>query len=127
MQLFGRCNKPMQVDATLGTMAAITEMLVQSYEGVIRFLPALPAEWSSGSFYGVCARGGFLLNLKWKDNRLQQAEILAKQSGYCSIDAGYTVSEKPSGKKIKLVKAGADAVKFAAVKGEVYLVKAGLK
>src|SRR5215203_2257396 len=52
IQLFALCGKPMQVDGTLGMTAAITEMLMQSQDGVIALLPALPDEWASGEFRG---------------------------------------------------------------------------
>ena len=68
VQMFAKCFKPMQVDGSLGATAGITEMLLQSHESVIDFLPALPKEWSEGSFEGVCARGGFELNFQWKNN-----------------------------------------------------------
>jgi alpha-L-fucosidase 2 len=65
--------------------AAISEMLVQSHEGYIQLLPALPAEWSSGSFKGVRARGGFELDLAWEDGRITSLEVLSKAGAECRI------------------------------------------
>lgn len=55
-----------QVDGALGMVGAITEMLVQSHEGHLIFLPAIPVnEWSSGSIQAVRVRGGFLIDMTW--------------------------------------------------------------
>ncbi len=91
VQMFAKCFKPMQVDGSLGAAAGITEMLLQSHESVIDFLPALPKEWSEGSFEGVCARGGFELNFQWKNNKLTQANILSKAGEICTLHLPATV------------------------------------
>jgi alpha-L-fucosidase 2 len=67
--LFALCGKAPQVDGTFGTTAAITEMLMQSHDGFIKLLPAVPEEWANGNFQGVCARGGFELNYKWENKK----------------------------------------------------------
>jgi len=58
-----------QIDGNLGIGAAISEMIVQSHRGTIRLLPALPAQWSSGSCKGFRARGGISVSLAWADGR----------------------------------------------------------
>jgi alpha-L-fucosidase 2 len=78
LSLFAKCYTPLQVDGTLGVTAAISEMLVQSHEDVIQLLPALPKEWNSGKFYGVCTRGAFELNLEWENGVTKKVEILSK-------------------------------------------------
>jgi alpha-L-fucosidase 2 len=62
--LFAKCYTPLQVDGSLGVTAGITEMLIQSHEEFIELLPALPAEWPTGKFYGVKARGGFEIDFE---------------------------------------------------------------
>ncbi len=84
-QLFAKCFTPLQVDGTLGTSAAISEMLIQSHEGFIEFLPALPPGWSEGEFNGVCVRRGFEVNMKWAHNKLINASIKSKAGGVCKI------------------------------------------
>ena len=69
-QLFAKCYTPLQVDGTFGVTAGITEMLMQSHEGVIDLLPALPKNWPTGHFDGVCARGAFELKMLWDDGFL---------------------------------------------------------
>jgi len=81
LQLFALCGKSMQVDGSLGMTAAITEMLVQSQDSGISLLPALPDEWPSGEFRGVRTRGGFELDLDWKDKRITRLKVTSKAGG----------------------------------------------
>ena len=83
--LFAYCGSTLQVDGAFGLTAAVTEMIVQSHEGVIDLLPALPNEWSNGHFDGVCVRGGFELDIKWKDKEISSLEIISKVGNTCKI------------------------------------------
>ena len=119
-QLFAKCFTPMQVDGTLGVTAGITEMLVQSHEGVIDLLPALPNEWSEGKFTGICTRGAFQLNLEWKNSKVTRAVILSKQGGLCKIDAKMPVFVTSNGRKIAFKNAGNGVIEFMTNKGAQY-------
>jgi alpha-L-fucosidase 2 len=57
--------------------AGIAEMLIQSQDGYIEFLPALPVEWKTGYFKGLCVQGGAVVDLKWKDSKVQDALVKA--------------------------------------------------
>jgi alpha-L-fucosidase 2 len=71
-------NPPFQIDGNLGGCAGIAEMLLQSHQGFIHVLPAIPPEWEQGgSFSGLCARGGAQVSCSWKDGHVIEVIIRA--------------------------------------------------
>jgi alpha-L-fucosidase 2 len=83
--LFGQ-HPPFQMDANFGATAGIAEMLLQSHAGTIHVLPALPtAQWPTGHVYGLKARGGYEIDLTWKDGALLSAGIYAPHGGEVNV------------------------------------------
>ncbi len=119
-QLFADCAKAMQIDGTMGVAAGITEMLVQSHEGTIDLLPALPDEWASGRFDGVCARGGFELDMKWENKTITHLEVLSKAGNVCRIDAKGKCKVTKDGKTIASKTNPDGSIEFRTEKGGIY-------
>jgi alpha-L-fucosidase 2 len=86
-------HPPFQIDGNFGGAAGIGEMLVQSHTKYIDLLPALPAALPNGEVKGICARGGFLLNIKWSNAKLQQVEIYSKAGKECWLRYGDKISK----------------------------------
>jgi len=122
ISLFAKCGTPLQVDGSFGLTAAITEMIVQSHEGVIDLLPAIPAEWSTGQFDGVRVRGGFELNMAWKDQQITSIEIISKAGKTCRIDAGDGYKVTKGGKDVPAKTHGDGSIEFDTIEGGTYLL-----
>lgn len=97
-----------EMDGTTGLCSGIAEMLMQSHNGAIHILPTLPEKWDTGFVKGLRARGGFEVNIEWKNNELFSAEIYSENDGICTVNY--------KGKKIKI----------SAVNGERYLLDKNL-
>jgi alpha-L-fucosidase 2 len=97
--LFGD-HPPFQIDANFGGAAGIAEMLLQSHGRELRLLPALPQAWQHGRVRGLRARGGYEVDIDWREGRLKSAELLATATGTCRLCSSIPLLIRHDGKDI---------------------------
>ncbi|MEO6288200.1 MAG: glycoside hydrolase family 95 protein [Dyadobacter sp.] len=111
-----------QLDGTYGSTAVVAEMLIQSHTGVVNLLPALPKNWSSGFVSGLRARGGFEVDIQWKDGKLITGSITSINGGLCRLMSKDAISILREGKPVKTKRSNSNELVFTTQKGAVYSV-----
>ena len=86
-------HPPFQIDGNFALTAGVAEMLVQSHDGVVALLPALPSAWRTGSVTGLRARGGLELDLRWREGRLVEAGVTSRSSDRVRLGYGGDTAE----------------------------------
>ena len=123
--LWGKCP-PFQVDSSFGGTAGVAEMLLQSHEGYIYPLPALPQVWKNGSYKGLVARGNFVVDLDWKNGHITHMQVTARKGGFCKVfyKGNHLPSVKNEGNHmVKVEQVDANVLGFDTKKGKSYTVE----
>jgi len=85
-------HPPFQIDGNFGCTAGIAEMLMQSYDGFIYLLPALPSVWKAGEIKGLVAHGGFEINIKWSEGKIEKVIVHSRIGGNCRLRSNTPLS-----------------------------------
>lgn len=112
-------HPPFQIDGNFGFTSGIAEMLLQSHEGFIRLLGALPAQWKKGSITGLRARGGVTVNMEWNAGRLTRATLTFAASQRVRVHTTQPVQVRHRGAVMR-AESDAQSVLFDATAGETY-------
>ena len=123
--LFG-IHPPIQLDGNFGITAGMCEMLLQSHEGEIELLPAIPADWQDGSVSGLCARGGFVVDMSWQKGKLTSASVRSNLGGVCRVQSDVPVKVRAGDSAVSVREVKAGVVEFDTDAGKTYaLIVAG--
>ncbi len=123
-------HPPFQIDGNFGATAGMTEMLLQSQNGEIRMLPALPATWSAGSASGLKARGDVTVGASWQADRTAVFTLTPANAGTLTVRSPmftgpYTLVDTASGQPVAASRDG-DRITFTAVAGHTYQARGSL-
>jgi alpha-L-fucosidase 2 len=118
-------HDPFQIDGNFGYTAGVAEMLIQSHEGFIKVLPALPEQWDTGSYKGLTARGGFEVDVTWEDCNATEIVITSNAGEPCNLNhfrvSNATVTDS-KGNPVNFTVDNDDQITFATVEGETYTI-----
>ncbi len=121
-------HPPFQIDGNFGATAGMTEMLLQSQNGVVHLLPALPPAWKNGAVRGLRARGDITVSMRWSGGRLSETTLESGRSGPVrlhtdALQKAFSFREVSSGQPVKLDVNGHEAT-FMAQAGKSYVLSA---
>lgn len=117
---------PFQIDANFGSTAGVAEMLLQSHEGYIELLPALPAVWNNGFYRGLVARGNFEISATWKNGKATAFDVLSRKGEVCRIRYANIEQAKMTdakGENVKYKIIGKDLIEFKTKLGDSFHIQ----
>lgn len=118
-------HPPFQIDGNFGAAAGIAEMLMQSYNGEIHILPALPSVWEAGSMKGLKATGDFEVSIRWADGKASLIEIKNCQGQPCTVryPGLENAVTKVNGKVVNIKKTGAESFRIPSKAGDIITIE----
>jgi acetyl esterase/lipase len=119
-------HPPFQIDANLGVMAGVAEMLLQSHEGAIEPIPALPKAWNTGSFSGLIARGNFKVSVEWENRKFTALSIQSRSGKPCRLKTPSVAVESvidENGQSVAFKTEQPDLISFPTEKGKTYQIR----
>jgi alpha-L-fucosidase 2 len=115
-------HPPFQIDGNFAGTSGMAEILLQSHLDEVHLLPALPTAWRDGEITGLVARGGFTIDMQWRQNKLLNARLSASNTGECRLRSG--VPFRIESLNLQSTSDGNDYVLvFNAAKGKSYCIE----
>lgn len=118
-------HPPFQIDGNFGGTAGVAEMLLQSHEGFIDLLPALPPQWKTGFYSGLLARGNFEVSAQWADGQVQKFTIKSNAGGICKLrypDIQQATVKNAASNNVAIASKKRDFIEFDTKAGDVFTI-----
>ncbi|TVX96479.1 glycoside hydrolase family 95 protein [Cohnella terricola] len=116
-------HPPFQIDGNYAATSGIIEMLLQSHQKALELLPALPEAWPNGSVEGLCARGGFEVDIRWREGRLEEASVRSLRGRDCEIAEADGLTVTLDGADIPVQRSEQGTIRFVTETGRTYCIR----